>query len=82
MLNGKRIVLGITGSISAYKAAFLTRLFIKEGAEVKVVMTKSAIDFISPLTLATLSKNPVLVFPNLFTIRKIQYACVNSQGIL
>ncbi len=59
MLSGKRIVLGITGSISAYKAAFLTRLLIKEAAEVKVVMTSSAIDFISPLTLATLSKNEV-----------------------
>lgn len=59
MLSGKRIVLGITGSISAYKAAFLTRLLIKEGAEVKVVMTASAVDFISPLTLATLSKNEV-----------------------
>ncbi len=59
MLHDKNVLLGITGSISAYKAAFLTRLFIKEGANVKVVMTKSAIDFISPLTLATLSKNPV-----------------------
>lgn len=59
MLNGKKILLGVSGSISAYKAAFLTRLFIKEGAEVKVVMTASATDFISPLTLATLSKNQV-----------------------
>lgn len=59
MLNGKKILLGVTGSISAYKAAFLTRLFIKEGAEVKVVMTASATEFISPLTLATLSKNEV-----------------------
>jgi phosphopantothenoylcysteine decarboxylase/phosphopantothenate--cysteine ligase len=60
MLAGKKILLGITGSIAAYKAAFLVRLLIKEGAEVQVVMTKSAIDFITPLTLATLSKKPVL----------------------
>ena len=60
MLQGKKIVLGVTGSIAAYKAAMLTRLLIKEGAEVKVVMTRSAKDFITPLTLSTLSKNPVL----------------------
>lgn len=60
MLKGKKIVLGITGSIAAYKSAVLTRLFIKAGAEVKVVMTASARDFITPLTLATLSRNPVL----------------------
>ncbi len=52
--------MGVSGSISAYKAALLVRLLIKEGAEVKVVMTESAKDFITPLTLATLSKNPVL----------------------
>lgn len=54
-----KIILGITGSIAAYKAALLTRLFVKEGDEVKVIMTESAHDFITPLTLATLSKNPV-----------------------
>jgi phosphopantothenoylcysteine decarboxylase / phosphopantothenate---cysteine ligase len=59
MLTGKKIVLGITGSIAAYKSAILVRLLVKAGAEVKVVMTASALDFISPLTLATLSKNPV-----------------------
>jgi len=59
MLSGKNIVLGVTGSIAAYKAAFLTRLFVKAGANVKVVMTSAAIDFITPLTLSTLSKNPV-----------------------
>lgn len=58
-LQGKKILLGITGSIAAYKAAFLTRLFIKSGAEVKVLMTPAAAQFISPLTLSTLSKNPV-----------------------
>jgi phosphopantothenoylcysteine decarboxylase / phosphopantothenate---cysteine ligase len=59
MLDGRKIVLGITGSIAAYKSAVLVRLLVKAGAEVKVVMTASASDFISPLTLATLSKNPV-----------------------
>jgi phosphopantothenoylcysteine decarboxylase / phosphopantothenate---cysteine ligase len=60
MLAGKKILLGVSGSIAAYKAAFLTRLLVKSGAEVKVIMTPSARDFITPLTLATLSKNPVL----------------------
>lgn len=60
MLTGKRILLGISGSIAAYKAAVLTRLFVKAGAEVKVVATPSAFDFVTPLTLSTLSKNPVL----------------------
>jgi phosphopantothenoylcysteine decarboxylase/phosphopantothenate--cysteine ligase len=58
-LKGKKILLGVTGSIAAYKAASLTRLFIKKGAEVQVVMTSSAADFITPLTLSTLSKHPV-----------------------
>lgn len=60
MLKGKKIVLGVTGSIAAYKAASLVRLLVKEGAEVKVVMTAAAKDFITPLTLSVLSKNPVL----------------------
>ena len=60
-LAGKHIILGITGSIAAYKAASLTRLLVKEGAEVKVIMTPLAKEFITPLTLATLSKNPILV---------------------
>lgn len=58
-LQGKKILLGITGSIAAYKAAFLTRLLIKAGAEVQVLMTQAATEFISPLTLSTLSKRPV-----------------------
>ena len=58
-LCGKRILLGVTGSISAYKAAELSRLLIKEGAVVKVIMTASATEFISPLTLSTLTKNKV-----------------------
>lgn len=61
MIKGKKILLGVTGSIAAYKAAYLIRLLIKEGAEVKVLMTELAKQFITPLTLATLSKNPVLV---------------------
>ncbi len=61
ILQGKKILIGITGSIAAYKSIFLTRLLIKEGAEVKVVMTKAATDFASPLVLSTLSKNNVLV---------------------
>lgn len=60
-LAGKHIVLGITGSIAAYKAATLTRLLVKEGAEVKIIMTPLAKEFITPLTMATLSKNPILV---------------------
>lgn len=59
MLHGKKIVLGVTGSIAAYKAAVLVRLLVKAGAEVKVIMTSAAKDFITPLTLATVSKNPV-----------------------
>ncbi|MBS1918930.1 MAG: bifunctional phosphopantothenoylcysteine decarboxylase/phosphopantothenate--cysteine ligase CoaBC [Bacteroidetes bacterium] len=60
MLKNRKILLGITGSIAAYKAPYIVRLLIKAGAEVKVVMTKSAKDFVSKLTLSTLSKNPVL----------------------
>lgn len=60
MLKGKKIILGVTGGIAAYKAAFLVRLFVTAGAEVRVVMTEAAHDFITPLTLSTLSKNPAL----------------------
>ncbi|MBC8112244.1 MAG: bifunctional phosphopantothenoylcysteine decarboxylase/phosphopantothenate--cysteine ligase CoaBC [Verrucomicrobia bacterium] len=59
-LKGKHILLGITGSIAAYKAAFLTRLLVKERAEVKVIMTEAAKSFIAPVTLSTLSKHAVL----------------------
>ena len=64
-LSGKKILLGISGSIAAYKSALLTRLFIKAGAEVQVIMTNSATDFISPLTLSTLSQRPV--FSNVYS---------------
>ena len=60
MLSGKKILIGITGSIAAYKSVYLIRMLIKEGAEVKVVMTPAAKDFVAPLTLSTLSRNPVL----------------------
>lgn len=63
MLKGKKIVIGITGSIAAYKVPALIRLFRKEGAEVKVMMTASAKDFVTPLTLSTLSGNPVISEP-------------------
>ena len=59
VLKGKKILLGISGGIAAYKTATLVRLFIKSGAEVQVIMTPSAKDFITPLTLSTLSKNAV-----------------------
>ncbi|SIQ59244.1 bifunctional phosphopantothenoylcysteine decarboxylase/phosphopantothenate--cysteine ligase CoaBC [Maribacter ulvicola] len=61
MLNGKNVLLGITGGIAAYKTTFLVRLFIKAGANVKVILTDSASSFVSPLTLATLAKNPVVL---------------------
>jgi len=59
VLSGKNIVLGVTAGIAAYKSAFLVRLLVKEGANVKVVMTPAAKDFVTPLTLSTLSKNEV-----------------------
>jgi phosphopantothenoylcysteine decarboxylase/phosphopantothenate--cysteine ligase len=61
MLKGRKILLGVTGGIAAYKAAVIIRLLVKEGAEVKVIMTPLAKEFITPLTLATLSKNPIFV---------------------
>jgi len=59
VLSGKKILLGVTAGIAAYKAAFLVRLLVKQGAEVKVVMTPKAKEFVTPLTLSTLSKNEV-----------------------
>jgi phosphopantothenoylcysteine decarboxylase/phosphopantothenate--cysteine ligase len=60
MLKGKKILVGITGGIAAYKTASVIRLLVKDGAEVKVIMTDHAREFITPLTISTLSKNPVL----------------------
>ena len=59
VLNGKKILLGVSGGIAAYKTASLVRLFIKAGAHVQVIMTPASKDFVTPLTLSTLSKNPV-----------------------
>jgi phosphopantothenoylcysteine decarboxylase/phosphopantothenate--cysteine ligase len=59
VLSGKKIVLGISGGIAAYKTAYLVRLFIKAGAQVQVIMTPASKDFVTPLTLSTLSKKPV-----------------------
>ena len=61
MFKGKKILLCITGSIAAYKSILLVRQLVKAGAEVKVIMTPAARDFVTPLTLSTLSKNPVLI---------------------
>ncbi len=60
VLSGRKIVLGISGGIAAYKATYIVRLLVKAGAVVKVIMTPSAREFVTPLTLSTLSKNPVL----------------------
>ena len=60
-LTGKRIILGVTGSIAAFKSALLTRLLVKAGAEVQIIMSASASEFITPLTLSSLSKRPVLL---------------------
>ena len=60
ILSGKKVLLGVTGGIAAYKTPLIVRLLIKQGAQVKVVMTPSATDFVTPLTLSTLSQNPVL----------------------
>ena len=59
VLKGKKVLLGVTAGIAAYKSAMLVRALIKVGAQVKVVMTPKAKDFVTPLTLSTLSKNPV-----------------------
>ncbi len=58
-LRGKNIILGVSGSIAAYKAVYLTRLLIKAGCRVRVIMTPSAADFVSPLTFSAISRNPV-----------------------
>ena len=60
VLSGKKILLGVTAGIAAYKSTYIIRLFIKAGAEVKVIMTEAAKEFVTPLTLSTLSKNPVV----------------------
>lgn len=59
-MNGKKILVGVTGGIAAYKTPLLVRLLVKAGAEVKVVVTDNALDFVTDLTLSTVSKNPVV----------------------
>src|SRR5215472_9707172 len=61
MFKGKKILLGVTGSIAAYKSILLVRLLVKEGAEVRVIMTPTAKDFVSPLVLSTLTNSKVLI---------------------
>lgn len=63
MLKGKKILIGVTGSIAAYKVPYLVRLLVKEGAEVQVILTENARDFVTPLTISTLSKRPALTYP-------------------
>ncbi len=65
MLDGKKILIGISGGIAAYKICYLVRYFIRQGAEVKVIMTPSAVNFVSPVTLSALSKNEVII--NMFS---------------
>src|SRR3990172_11253910 len=76
---GKKILLGITGCIAAYKAACLVRDLVKRGAEVKVVMTPSATEFITPLTLSSLTKNEVIV--NMFPDSKSGNTSINTWHI-
>ena len=79
LLYGKKIVLGVTGCIAAYKSAYLIRDLVKRGAEVKVVMSPSATQFIAPLTLSTLSKNAVIV--NIFPDTKNHSTNLNTWHI-
>jgi phosphopantothenoylcysteine decarboxylase/phosphopantothenate--cysteine ligase len=73
MLNGRKILIGVSGGIAAYKTATIVRLLVKEGCEVKVVMTDRAKDFITPLTLATLSR---IRYQTVFFHRKTEYGTV------
>jgi len=63
LLSGKKIVIGITGSIAAYKIPYLIRMLVRDEAEVRIIMTPVSTDFVTPLTLATLSRNPVIIEP-------------------
>ncbi len=83
MLKGKKILIGITGGIAAYKICNLVRLFIKAGAEVKVIMTPAAAKFVSPLTLSVLSKNEVAInmFPETESVLIMLNQSVLKPGI-
>ncbi len=77
VLSGKKIILGVSGGIAAYKSASLVRLFIKAGAHVQVVMTPASKDFVTPLTLSTLSKTLfILLF--LMSMTKMQFGIIMS----
>lgn len=76
LLSGKKILVGVSAGIAAYKTPFLVRLFVKAGAEVKVVMTPSSKDFVTPLTLSTVSKNEVF---SAFTIEENDNAIWNNH---
>ncbi len=78
-LNGKKIIVGVTGGIAAYKSCFLVRKLVSRGAEVKVVMTPSAVEFITPLTLSTLSGNDVIV--NTFPPSQLNGTSLNTWHI-
>ena len=79
ILSGKKILLGVTGCIAAYKSVYLVRELVKRGAEVRVVMTPSATEFITPLTLSALSGNEVIV--NLFPKSKNETTSINTWHI-
>jgi len=74
MLKGKKILIGISGGIAAYKICYLVRLFVKQGAEVKIIMTPNAARFVSPITLSALSRNEVIInmFPDIHDISKAE----------
>ena len=77
-LSGKKVLLGVTAGIAAYKSAALVRAFVKAGASVQVVMTPAAKDFVTPLTLSTLSKNPV---HSLFTTELAIIYCLRPISV-
>ena len=79
VLKGKNVLLGISGGIAAYKTASLVRLLIKAGAHVQVVMTPASVDFVTPLTLSTLSKNPVF---STFYNKEDENAIWNNQSLI
>ena len=79
VLSGKKVLLGVSGGIAAYKTASLVRLFIKAGAQVQVIMTPASKDFVTPLTLSTLSKNPV---HSTFYGRSNDYRTGNSEYVI
>jgi phosphopantothenoylcysteine decarboxylase / phosphopantothenate---cysteine ligase len=78
LLNGKKIIVGVSGGIAAYKICSLVRLFKKAGAEVRVLMTPAAVQFVSPLTLSVLSQNPVII--NMFTEGDAAQAEIVNSG--